>query len=272
MFFIHSGIELNFLEYHNVVHAIKIGLRNHGIRAENLELFPRPRPTLLSSIVTKQMKGCQTFYKILMSKQYLQFNTRKIEEKWHLELNRTYDVNTWETFKYSYGGIKYHNYLKWLQIRILRRCLHLNVISSKYRQEVRNICEFCNNEPETISHFFYLCPIVQNLHEGFRTFLSNININLTINLKTSLFGILQKSSMSMDNLVLLYIRGFLWYSKNKKVTPTLRGLKCYILVCVKNLKFVYCRINQEMKFDEWQPIYDKLLLEEGGAPDHDGTY
>ena len=76
----------------------------------------------------------------------------------------------------------------------------------------------------------------------------------------------------MDNLVLLYIRGFLWYSQNKKVTPTLRGLKCYIIVCVKNLKFVYCRINQEMKFDEWQHIYDKLLLEEGGAPDHDGTY
>ena len=65
-FFIHFRIDLNFLEYHNVVHAIKIGL-----------------------------------------------------EKWHFELNRIYNVNTWETFKYSCGGIKYLNYPKWLQLRIL---------------------------------------------------------------------------------------------------------------------------------------------------------
>ena len=66
----------------------------------------------------------------------------------------------------------------------------------------------------------------------------------------------------MDNIVLLFIHGFLWNARYEKVTPSLKYLKCYLVCCIKNLKHVYMNIGKENYFEEWQPIYDTLLSEE----------
>ena len=146
-------------------------------------------------------------------------------------------------------------------MRITRRILHTNAILSKYNPNIRNICDFCIMEHETLSHFFFKCQKVQELYYDFGNFLLNHNISLNIDIKAALFGFTNKPAMSMDNLILLFVRGFLWNSKYKKLTPSLKFLKCYLLVCVKNLKNIYMYISKESNFVEWQEVYDALLLE-----------
>ena len=246
-----TGFNLNFLDFNNIKHAIVNGALKAGIRLGSVETFSRPRPTLTFSILTRRDKGCQTFYKILMGKKFCQhFNS--FEGKWHEELHKTFDVKTWDRILSNIGQINFHNDLKWLQMRITRRILHTNAILSKYNPNIRNICDFCIMEHETLSHFFFKCQKVQELYYDFGNFLLNHNIILNIDIKAALFGFTNKPAMSMDNLILLFVRGFLWNSKYKKVTPSLKFLKCYLLVCVKDLKNIYMYINKESNFVEWQ--------------------
>ena len=262
-FFIRTGINLNYLNYHNIKHAIRNSFEKLRIRVQDIEIFSDPKPTLLSSIVTRSLKGCQVFYKILMSKHYMQQNLAKTEDKWHVELGRIFDIKTWDSFRSNMGGIRYHNSLKWLQLRILRRSLHTNIILSKYNHNVHELCNFCKNEPETISHIFFYCSIVQNLHSELNVFLNMVNIYLPFDCKTLLFGNPKKKAMSLDNLILLYLRGFLWRFKYSNHTPTLRCFKYYLLESVKNLKYVLEILNKSNDFEEWQPLYECLLSDDG---------
>ena len=256
-----TGIKLNFLDFHNIKNAIENGASKVGIRLGAVENFSRPRPTLTFSILIKKDRGCQTFYRILMGKKVCH-NQNNFEGKWHNELNRILDVKTWDKILSGIGKINFHNDLKWLQLRITRRILHTNVILSKYNANILNSCDFCSKDTETISHFFFTCQKVQGLYSDFGKLLLDHNIVLNIDIKSAIFGFYNKPPMSMDNLVLLFIRGFLWNAKYKKVTPSLKYLKCYLVCCIKNLKHVYMNIGKENYFDEWQPIYDTLLSEE----------
>lgn len=198
-----------------------------------------------------------------MSKHYMQQNLAKTEDKWHVELGRIFDIKTWDSFRSNMGGIRYHNSLKWLQLRILRRSLHTNIILSKYNHNVHELFNLCKNEPESISHIFFYCSIVQNLHSELNVFLNMVNIYLPFDCKTLLFGNPKKKAMSLDNLILLYLRGFLWRFKYSNHTPTLRCFKYYLLESVKNLKYVLEILNKSNDFEEWQPLYECLLSDDG---------
>ena len=81
---------------------------------------------------------------------------------------------------------------------------------------------------------------------------------------TLLFGNPKKKAMSLDNLILLYLRGFLWRFKYSNHTPTLRCFK-YLLESVKNLKYVLEILNKSNDFEEWQPLYECLLSDDGAS-------
>ena len=120
-----------------------------------------------------------------------------------------FDIKTWDSIRSNMCGIRYHTNLKWLQLRILRRSLHTNIILSKYNHSVHELCNFCKNEPESISHLFFYCSVVKNLHTELNVFLNMVNIYLPFDCKTLLFGNPEKTAMSLHNLILLYLRRFL---------------------------------------------------------------
>ena len=160
-----------------------------------------------------------------------------------------------------YSTIRYHNKLKWLQLKILRRCLHTNRIVSKYDQDVRNICDFCDDSPENISHLFFRCNIVKLFLGELEQFLHEIHLPVRFNEKNVLFGNPDLSAQSFQNLIILYIKGFIWFCKHSKTRPCLNKFKSYVRPYIKTLKLIATFRNDSDNFDGDWHIIDFHLVE-----------
>jgi len=95
-----------------------------------------------------------------MSRHFIQNNTSEIEKKWHIDLNTILSIDSWNIYWNFVSKLKYFNDIKWLQLRILRRCLKTNHIVSRFNNDVTDICTFCGIPEETISHLFFKCNLV----------------------------------------------------------------------------------------------------------------
>ena len=97
-----EGLNLNFLQYQSIMFAIISGARrlNFNISLSTLsEQHPRPRLPLLLSIFHSAKKGCKRLYDILRSREILNFNCAKIENKWHDELGGITGVRQWDKIR-----------------------------------------------------------------------------------------------------------------------------------------------------------------------------
>ena len=222
------NLSLNFLTHLSIKKAIIKAAKDHCINLSSCIEHPHPRPPLLYSILTSNNKGCRKFYKILMSKIFLRNNTSNIEMRWHKELGKIYNLKTWDDFKTLNAQIKHHNSLKWLQYRVLRKCLHTNKILEKYVPNKSNLCDFCSSEIETISHLFYECLHTKKMFHEIKEFYKSVGINIAFNLKNVLFGEPAESFDSILNMTILYFKGYVWQCKYKKNIPNLLNFKAYL--------------------------------------------
>ena len=261
---------LNYLEYHSICQSILSGARKLNFNITRIENHPYPRQPILINILTTKLKGCKKFYNILMSKSIIHFNLSKAETKWHDELGGIVGLHTWDSYRSICSNIKFHNNLKWLQYRILHRSLPTNRILCKFVPNKQNICDFCNREPETISHLFVTCQVTKQFLEHFTNFLNGLNQGFRITKKKILFGDPVSESMSFQNLLLLYIKGFIWNCKYKRTHPNLRGFKRYVEPSLNTLKLVHVYLNTEHEYYRCWGIFHELILLENREEEREG--
>ena len=214
-----EGLNLNFLQYQSIISAIISGAQRLNFNISLSEQHPRPRKPLLLSIFHSAKKGCRRFYDILRSREILNFNCTKIENKWHDELGGITGVRQWDKIRLLSTKIKFHNHLKWLQYRIFHRSLPTNRILSKFIPNKSNLCDFCLLEPETISYFFYKCQVTNIFLQQTQIFLETLNLGFRISEKIILFGNTSQDQSSFSNLMILYMKKHIWLSKQRSTHP-----------------------------------------------------
>lgn len=257
------GLRLNYLEYHSICQSILSGARQLNYNITLTEKHPCPRQPILINIITSKMKGCKRFYNILVSKSIIHFNLSKIETKWHGEMEGIVGLQTWDSYRSICSNIKFHNNLKWMQYRILHRSLPTNRILCKFVPNKQNICDFCNTETETISHLFVTCQVTRQFLENITEYLSHLNLGIVLTVKKVLFGDIVSESMSFQNLMILYIKGYVWNCKYKKTRPNLNHFKRYVKSYLNTLKLVHTFLNTEHDFFlRWGILYEHLIQEE----------
>ena len=91
------------------------------------------------------------------------------------------------------------------------------------------LCDFCNNNIETVNHLFWECQITQQFWSELKTFLSNLNITLTLDLLTITFGEKEQGFQNMIiNFIIICSKYFIFRSKYMNTTPCLTMFKNYL--------------------------------------------
>ena len=117
----------------NLLHAaIQAGLASLNLNLGVCVWHPPPRQSNIISIANQHKKGCRAFYMILRAKANLDRSVRRIEEKWHAQLDTNLSVNFWNNAWRLHASMQL-NQLKWLQCQILRNCLFTNNRVSKFK-------------------------------------------------------------------------------------------------------------------------------------------
>ena len=113
---------------------------------------------------------------------------------------------------------------------------------NKFNINVSPLCTYCKLEHETITHLYFLCPVIQTFWQSLRDWLKEYSVELRIDIFSVLFGILTEREDSIQNKLLLWGKGFIW--KNKHKTNLL--LNSAFLTFLKN------------KLNDWKNIREYL--------------
>ena len=254
-----NNMNMNFLTFESLKDSIRVGARKLNFNISLSEIQQRPKPTLLYSLVTSAKTGCGDFYKIFISKQVFSQNTSKIELKWQTELGRTNSIDCWNGRWQLFSKIKYQNEIKWLQCRIMRRCLGTNKIVSKFVNNVNANCSFCQETLETLTHLFFNCTHVQDFWNDLKHFLNTLEYNFIFSLEFVIFGNISSSSESAENLIYLFGKKYIWNCKYKSLRPILIGFKHFLRHNLNSLCIIFqIKDEYDSYLARWEIIYNAL--------------
>ena len=85
-----------------------------------------------------------------------------------------------------------------------------------------------------------------------------MNINIPLHRTELIFGLLNKSSESLENYVILCVKYYIWTSKFEIKTPSLTSFKKMLKTKLDDIKYAYIWEEREDKFEKWQVLYDDL--------------
>lgn len=104
-------------------------------------------------------KGSKPYYDIIIEDN----NRPKCCKTWDEKLDTLNDWKHCFLYLNNVSDIK----LKWLQMRILHRCLGTNIILKEMGVVNSDMCSFCNNAKDSIRHIFWQCTVTQGFWKSF---------------------------------------------------------------------------------------------------------
>ena len=253
------GIEIDNDSFIELRYILKCAIQQHGLQIGNLPAIELPQQPLLVHIATRFNKGCSYFYRCLQAIYKVKRLTAERETKWHLELGQTLGVPFWNKIYNQISNIKYDNALKWVQYQIARNSLYTNYRVNKFNPQVSPMCSFCKIEYEKVSHLYFTCNKVQLFLKEVPTWLNSLNIILPLTKNLIIFGIPDQPANSRDNLLILWIKGFIWNSRIKEQPPLLSTFKITLKNRLQDLKDIYEFKEEGNLFSTWINMYDSLL-------------
>lgn len=108
------------------------------------------------------------------------------------------------------------------QFKVLHRLTPTGRYLSIRRIVPSDSCSFCEEQPDTILHYFYYCEYARHIWAELETKLHAIGINVFISLETAILGSLDCSLML--NVIFLWTRVYIYKSKIANIVPTFPGL------------------------------------------------
>ena len=95
----------------------------------------------------------------------------------------------------------------------------------KFKKVDSPLCDFCEEELETIEHLFFHCPKVCMFWDDLKVLLNSLNITVSFDIKDVLFGILDTDNISnLVNYILLESKYFIYRCKLNKGSLCIRLL------------------------------------------------
>ena len=146
--------------------------------------------------------------------------------------------------------------LREFQYKILNRILYTNEMLFRFKKVDSPLCDFCENELETVEHLFFLCTKVRIFWEDLKAVLNSLNISVDLEIKDVLFGILDTSNINiLVNYIVLESKHFIYRCKLNKGSLSLRLLVDKFRKTFQTERFV-ARKNDKLDFHDkkWKPL------------------
>ena len=153
--------------------------------------------------------------------------------------------------------LNYDNKLSFFQFRINWNNMYTNQKLSTFKHWINPSCTLCKQQEENINHLFWTFPNVSIFlakciqflflnYEGFH------NLNRKFNKENFIFGIRNESYTTVDNVVLMLMKKFIWNKRCTEELPTINIFKSYL----KTELTQYLNVNLTPKIDVRLKIMD----------------
>ncbi len=212
-------IETNFLQYHSILHMIpqtwKIEIRNSN-KLENISC-------LEVDYVKKHKKSSQFFYKQFLS--IYSETPKKQQDKWEVDMAR--EIENWDHI-YSLPFLcTKNNKMIMLQYKILMLTVNTNALLFECNLKETNLCTFCNETRETITHLFWECQTIRNFWMEIKTTFNNTcDIDIPVSAEIVILGS-ENHSITVNYLIIL-VKYFIYICKFNYTPPTLDNFLRYL--------------------------------------------
>ena len=156
--------------------------------------------------------------------------------------------------------VKNNNIIKYFQYQILRGMLKTNTIVSHFVAVVQEECSFGCGHRETISELFWGCPRVQHFWDQLKQYtLLTLRIPIEFSRLNILFGAHDEPPDSIQNIMLLTAKKYIWMEKFRQLSPNLGRFLKYLKDSLATMKMISIIRNKELIFnDQWATIIDIL--------------
>ena len=192
----------------------------------------------------------------------LKTNQTKIESKLNEELSLSLTTNDFQKIYRNRKTLNYDNKLSFFQFLINRNNMYTNQKLSTFKEWISPLCTFCKQQDETINHLFWDCPTVSYFltqciqylyfhYEGFQ------NLNRKLNKENFIFGIRKESYTTIDNVIFMLIKKFIWNKRCTEENPTINTLKSHLKTELTH----YMNVNLTPKADVRLKIMDSISFQ-----------
>ena len=124
-------------------------------------------------------------------------------------------------------SIVVESYVKAFQYKVINSILYTNTKLYKIGFRTNDLCTFCDNQPESLTHLFYHCSRSKQFWIEFELYWCLIS-----NQRTRLFGILTENACPLLQLLNYFIiigKLYLWDCRSKQILPNICGFKAKII-------------------------------------------
>lgn len=150
--------------------------------------------------------------------------------------------------------------LQAFQYKLIHRVIPCNKYLTNIRIKQDETCSYCDSS-DTLQHFFYACPPVNNLWDTLSSWLANnLDIHITFNAKMILFGLPRTADMALVlNYLILFTKFYIYrqrlFHQNKlEILHVLHELRLRLRV----EKYINTRENKPGKFKKWERFLGAL--------------
>lgn len=214
------NIPCSFLDFYGIVHAIP---KEWKERIKNETKMTAVENELLNRIKLNP-KSCKFIYSYFI-KEFTE-EPLNAEQKWEVELGQT--IEDWYYIFSLPFSVTKNNKLIILQFKILHRIFASNSFLFKCKLKETELCSFCGEAKEIISHLFWDCNIVRNFWISLQNFFSRNDISIPNNGIEILFGCnATHSDMAIDN-ILLIAKYYIHICRLNHELPILAGILEFI--------------------------------------------
>ena len=147
---------------------------------------------------------------------------QKYKDKWNTTLSVNLSDQEWKMINILPFRITKDTLLRWLQYRIIHRCIATNDILSKFNLVESSVCTFCSEQTETINHLFF-----QSIYADFfwkeleLWLLQNFNIELAFENKDICLCKKMNNNYVIMNLIIILAKKHIYRQRLEKKKPRL---------------------------------------------------
>ena len=151
--------------------------------------------------------------------------------------------------------------LRWFQYKIIHRIITTNKLLHKMKISNSTLCNFCNNDEETILRLFYTCEVTNSFWRNLFVWIqTNSNVSLDLEHKTIIFGVRNIGKCTeCINLMLILAKYYIFVQKITNGKPELPIFLLKLKYYFKMEKYIYTKKNRTVSFEKrWNEFVNIL--------------
>ena len=142
------------------------------------------------------------------------------------------------------------NQIIWLQYRILHNILGTKALLYKMKKAENNLCRFCNNMPETITHVFVDCLYSTEIWDLLKNWIyQETGSTFDIDKKSILLGFQGRSAVTLSiNAITFIAKSYLFKCLKESRKPSFNALQLNIKQVFDEQSYLYAITDATARF------------------------